>query len=130
MVHMMLKLEYVLPLLPNPETYYLLHYFQICLKVGVALPILGGHITKKQFWTMWVVEHLEWREFLACNIVCCYIQYHEPRNGMLEFMVGNLRFYALRYYYRLKYAYHEYYHRHKMDVSSKPTFIMTQMELF
>jgi hypothetical protein len=48
-VHMMLELEYVLPLLPNLETYYLLYYFQICLKVGVALPILGGHITNKQF---------------------------------------------------------------------------------
>jgi hypothetical protein len=47
-VHMMLELKYVLPLLPNPKTYYLLHYFQICLKVGVALPILGCHITKKQ----------------------------------------------------------------------------------
>jgi hypothetical protein len=47
MVHIMLELEYVLPLLPNPKTYYLLHYFQICLKVGVGLLILGGHITKK-----------------------------------------------------------------------------------
>lgn len=29
MVHMMLELEYVLPLLPNLETYYLLYCFQI-----------------------------------------------------------------------------------------------------
>jgi hypothetical protein len=34
MVHMMLELKYVLPLLPNPKTYDLLHHFQICLKVG------------------------------------------------------------------------------------------------
>jgi hypothetical protein len=27
MVHMMLKLEYDLPLLPNLKTYYLLHHF-------------------------------------------------------------------------------------------------------
>ncbi len=27
MMHMMLKLEYVLPLLLNPKTYYLLHRF-------------------------------------------------------------------------------------------------------
>jgi hypothetical protein len=48
MVHMMLKLEYVLPLLPNLETYYLLHHFQICLRVGITLLVLGGHITKRQ----------------------------------------------------------------------------------
>jgi hypothetical protein len=73
MVHMMLELKYVLPLLPNLKTYYLLHRFQICLRIGVTLPILGGHITEKQLLAMWVVEDLEWKEFLAYNIVCCYI---------------------------------------------------------
>jgi hypothetical protein len=57
MVHMMLKLEYVSPLLPNLETYYLLHCFHICLRVGVALLVLGSHITEKQFlcglWRIW-----------------------------------------------------------------------------
>jgi hypothetical protein len=70
MVHMMLELEYVLQLLPNPKTYYMLHCFQICLRVGVALLVLGGHITKKEFLIMWVVEDLEWRKFLAYNIIC------------------------------------------------------------
>jgi hypothetical protein len=37
MVHMMLELKYALPLLPNLETYHLLHRFQICLRVRVAL---------------------------------------------------------------------------------------------
>jgi hypothetical protein len=46
MVHMMLELEYVLSLLLNPETYYLLHHFQICLRVGIALLALG-HIVEK-----------------------------------------------------------------------------------
>jgi hypothetical protein len=48
MVHMMLKLKYVLPLLLNPKTYYLLHHFQICLKVRVALLALRGHIIGKK----------------------------------------------------------------------------------
>ncbi len=61
---------------------------------------------------MWVVEDLEWRKFLAYKIVCYYIQYHQPRSGVLKFVVGSLGLYALRYYYRLKYAYHEYYRRH------------------
>ncbi len=39
MVHMMLELEYALPLLLNLETYYMLHHFKICLRVGVALRI-------------------------------------------------------------------------------------------
>jgi hypothetical protein len=47
MVCMMLELEYVLPLLPNLKTYYLLHHFQICLKVGVTLLVLRGHIIKR-----------------------------------------------------------------------------------
>jgi hypothetical protein len=59
MVHMMLQLEYVLPLLPNPETYYLLHCFQIFLRVGLALLVLGGHIIEKYFLAMWVVKDLE-----------------------------------------------------------------------
>jgi hypothetical protein len=69
MVHMMLELEYDLPLLPIPKTYFLFHCFHICLRVGVALLILKGHISKKQFLAMWVVEDLKWREFLAYSIV-------------------------------------------------------------
>jgi hypothetical protein len=52
MVHMMVELEYVLPLLPNLETYYLLHCFQVCLRVGVALLVLRAHTTKNQFIVM------------------------------------------------------------------------------
>jgi hypothetical protein len=47
---------------------------------------------------------------------------------VLEFEVGYLGFYSLRYYYRLEYAYQEDYHLHQFVVSSKPTFVMTQME--
>jgi hypothetical protein len=87
----------------------MLHCFHICLKVGVALPILRlGHITDKQFLAMWVVEDLDWRKLLAYNIVCCYIQYHRPRGyEVLEFEVGCLGLYSARYYHRLAYAYQE-----------------------
>jgi hypothetical protein len=40
MVHTMLKLGYLMPLLPNPDMYYLLHHLQVCLRVGVAPPML------------------------------------------------------------------------------------------
>jgi hypothetical protein len=43
--------------------------------------------------------------------------------------VGCLRLYALRYYYRLEYAYDEYYHWHQIVVSNKPTSAMMQMEI-
>jgi hypothetical protein len=56
MVHIVLKLKYVLPLLPNPKTYYLLYHFQIYLKVGITLPVLGGHITDKQFLAMQAIQ--------------------------------------------------------------------------
>ncbi len=72
---------------------------------------------------------MEWREFLAYIIVCCYIQYHQLRGiGVLEFKVGCMGLYALRYYYRLEYAYQEYYHRHQIVVSNKLIFSMTRME--
>jgi hypothetical protein len=74
---MMLELKYVLPLLPNPKTCYIVFIF--VSKVGVALPVLGGHIIEKQFLAMWIVEDLEWKTFLAYSIICCYIQYHQPR---------------------------------------------------
>ncbi len=99
------------------------------MNVGVALPILEGHITKRQFLAMWTVEDLEWRKFLAYNIICCYIQYHQPRGyGALEFEEGCLRLYALRYYCIIEYAYKEYYHRHWIVASNKPTFAIMQME--
>jgi hypothetical protein len=107
MVHMMLELEYVLSSLPNLETNYMLHRLQICLKVRVALPVLRlGHIIKNQFLAMWVVEDLEWKKILAYSIVCCYIQYHQSRAyKILEFEVGYLGLYSLRYYCRLEHSY-------------------------
>jgi hypothetical protein len=53
---MMLELEYVLPLLPNPKTYYLLHRFQIYLRVRITLPVVGGHINEKQFLAMRAIQ--------------------------------------------------------------------------
>ncbi len=47
---------------------------------------------------------------------------------MLEFEVGCLGFYVLKYYCRLKFAYQEYYHQQKIVISSILTFAMTQME--
>jgi len=48
--------------------------------------------------------------------------------GVLEFKVGYLGLYALRYYCRLEYAYGENYHWHQIVVSNRPTFAMMQME--
>jgi hypothetical protein len=32
-------------------------------RLGVALLMLGVHITEKPFLAMWKIENLEWREF-------------------------------------------------------------------
>jgi hypothetical protein len=96
MFHMMLEMEYIMSVIPTLEMYYLVHCFQICLRVGVTPPMLGAHITEDQFLTMWAIDDLEWKEYLAYNIVCCYIKNHQPRGyGALEFEVGCLRLYAL-----------------------------------
>lgn len=43
---------------------------------GITILMLGTHIIEEHFIAMWVIQDLEWREFLAYNIVYCYIQYH------------------------------------------------------
>jgi hypothetical protein len=52
--------------------------FANLFEVGITTPFLGAHIIEKHFLVMWVIQDLEWREFLAYNIVYCYIQYHQP----------------------------------------------------
>jgi hypothetical protein len=69
--------------------------------------MIGAHITERKFLAMWKIDALEWKEFLAYNIICCYIQSHEPGGyGRLEFEIGCLRMYVLihywRYYWRLQ----------------------------
>jgi hypothetical protein len=96
MFHMILEMEYIMPMILIPEMYDLVHQFQIYLWVGVVPPMLGTHITEDQFFSMWAINDLEWKEYLAYNIVCCYIQYHQPREyGALEFEVGCLGLYVL-----------------------------------
>jgi len=52
---------------------------------------------------MWKIEDLEWREYLAYNIICCYMQYHELLGyEVIEFEIRCLGVYGLRYYCRLE----------------------------
>jgi len=44
LLHMMLEMEYIMPMIPTLEMYYLVHRFQICRWVGVAPPMLEAHI--------------------------------------------------------------------------------------
>jgi hypothetical protein len=58
--------------------------------------MLGTHIIESHFLSMWAIDDLEWREYLTYNIVCCCIQYHQPRGyGIIKFEIGYLGFYAL-----------------------------------
>jgi len=78
---------------------------------------------------MWAINDLEWRKYLSYNIVCYYIQCHQPRGyGALEFEVGCLGLYILRHYCKLEIVYEDYYHHHQTSTSSQPTFIMTWIE--
>jgi hypothetical protein len=72
--------------------------------------MLGTHIIESQFLSMWVIDYLKWKEYLAYNIVCYYVQYHQPRGyGALKFEVGCLGLYALQYCCKLKIAFENYY---------------------
>jgi hypothetical protein len=75
----MLEMEYLYPLMPNPEAYYLHYKLPMNFKLGVILPMFGAHNTEKQFVAMWKIEDLEWREYLAYSIICGYIRYNEAK---------------------------------------------------
>ncbi len=77
---------------------------------------------------MWNIDDLEWREYLANNIICYYIQYYKPHGYVImEFTMGCLRAYALRYYYRRKIEYRSSYHCHQTACIRRPTFAMIPM---
>ncbi len=76
MFHMMLEMKYMMPVIPTPKMYYLVHRFQIFLRLRVTPLILGAHITKDQFFAMWAIDDLEQKEYLGYNIVCCFIKNH------------------------------------------------------
>ncbi len=83
----------------------------------------------KKILVMWKIIHLEWKEYLAYSIICCYIQYHEPCGyEMLEFTIGCLGVYVLRYYCKLEIDYWNYYNQHQTMLFGQPTFAMKWME--
>jgi hypothetical protein len=57
------------------KMYYLMHHFpNLSIWVGITpLMMMGTHITKNQFISMWAIDDLEWKEYLASNIMCYYI---------------------------------------------------------
>jgi hypothetical protein len=125
-IHMMLEMEYLYLLMPNLEAYYLFYQLPMNFKPGVALQMLGTHITNKQFLAMWKIEDLESREYLAYTIIHGYIWYNELKGyGALEFIVGCLGLHALKYYYKLEIEYCNYYHHHQIARNGSPTFAMT-----
>jgi hypothetical protein len=69
----MLEMEYLCPLMPNPEAYYLLYRLPMSFRLEVVLLMFGAHITEKQFLAMWEIEDLEWRDYLVYNIIYGYI---------------------------------------------------------
>jgi hypothetical protein len=74
---------------------------------------------------MWKIKDLEWREYLAYSIICGYIWYNEPKGyEAMEFTMGYLGLYALRYYHKLEIEYCSYYRRHQIIRCGCPTFTM------
>jgi hypothetical protein len=49
MVHTMLELQYIIPLLLNPKTYNLLHCFQVCFRIRIALLVWEVTLLKNSF---------------------------------------------------------------------------------
>jgi hypothetical protein len=55
---------------------------------------------------MWKIDDLGWGKYLAYNLICCFIQYHELHGyGILELTMKYLGVYALHYYIRLEVKY-------------------------
>ncbi len=52
MLHMMLEMEYIMPVIPTPEMYYLVHQFQIYLRVPNPISSMG----LKSLTCQWLLE--------------------------------------------------------------------------
>jgi hypothetical protein len=129
MFHMMLEMEYIMLMILVLDMYYLVHHFQIYLRVRVAPPMLGTHIIEDWSLFMWAINDLEWREYLSYYIVCCYIQYHQPRGyNALEFEVGCLGLYVLWHYCKLEITYEDYYCHHQTFTSNQPTYVLDHVK--
>jgi hypothetical protein len=61
MFHMMLEMEYIMRVIHALNMYYLIHHFQICLRIRVTFPMLEAHIIENQLLFMWAIYDLEWR---------------------------------------------------------------------
>ncbi len=46
-IHMILKMEYLYPLMLNPKAYYLFYRLPMSFRLGVVLSMLGAHIIEK-----------------------------------------------------------------------------------
>lgn len=82
-LHIIMELEYMLPLLSNVKGYYIFFKLQTYLRVGVAPPMIKTKLSENEFFAMW---DLEFKECLFYSSIYGYFVYNEwPKEyGRLE----------------------------------------------
>jgi hypothetical protein len=55
-VHIIMELEYMLPLISNAKGYYMFFRLQIYLRVVVAPPMIKTKLSENDFFAMWDLE--------------------------------------------------------------------------
>jgi hypothetical protein len=98
-VHVSKGLEYMVIKTPNLGVYHLIYCLQNYIVVEFVPPMLGSVIKLEDFEHMLRIKDLKFREYLAYNIICGYIIFHENHNfcEKLEKLIGYLGVYAIRY---------------------------------
>jgi hypothetical protein len=108
-LHILMEIESMVLVFPNPKSYYVVFRLQTCIEVGVAPPMIGILIEEEQeFFNMWQIDNLEFREYLLYSLICGYFIFDPKAYGKLKFMVGCPRLYAFKYYCKLEIAFHQY----------------------
>jgi len=94
--HVSKGLEYMVIKIPNLGVYHLIYCLQNYIVIGFVPPMLGTIIKLEDFENMWSIKDLKFREYLAYNIICRYIIFHENHNcEKLEKLIGYLGVYAI-----------------------------------
>ncbi len=106
--HILVELEYMVPPIFNPKSYYAVFHLQTCIKVGITPPMIRAQVFEQEVFAMWTIYDIELKGYLVYSLICGYFIFDAQAYGRFEYELGYPGVYALHYYFKLEVAYHQY----------------------
>ncbi len=70
--------------------------------------MIGARVFEHEFFAMWVIDNIEFKEYLVYNMIYGYFIFDGRTYGRLDNELGCPRVYAICYYFKLEVAYYQY----------------------